>query len=118
MSDGQEDRKVIQCNYVEGTKIAAVGARAYVIWTNKGNGGDRVYILVRSRGARWVKKWETRTRLTNFRVKTIPPEHPIYREDWLADPAWEHWFLTAVGAPGPYPTDPAPLAQPNTGGAR
>ncbi len=73
-----EDRQVVQCNYAEGTGVAASGARAYVAQLNLGNANDRVVVLVRSRGGRWVEKWENTARLTNFRVKTLPPEHPLY----------------------------------------
>jgi hypothetical protein len=72
------DRKVIQCNYAERTGVASRGARAYVARLNNGNGNDRIVVLVRSRGSRWVEKWESADRLTDFRVKTLPPEHPLY----------------------------------------
>lgn len=72
------DRLVIQCNYVEGTKITPAGARAYLSLTNPGNAHDRIMVLVRSRGARWVRKWENTARLVDFRVKVLPPEHPLY----------------------------------------
>jgi hypothetical protein len=80
MMDGPAlpDLRVIQCNYAEGTKIAAEGARAYLVGTNPGNANDRVEVLVRSRGGRWVRKWEDVRRLVDFRVKTLPPEHPLY----------------------------------------
>lgn len=73
-----EDRKVVQCNYLEATGVAADGARAYVTRSNRGNDNDRVMVLVYSRGGRWVEKWENTSRLGNFRVKTLPPEHPLY----------------------------------------
>lgn len=79
-SPSTPDRRVVQCNYAEGTKIAAKGARAYVVYPNPGGGYDRIGILVRSRGARWVEKWERADRLCNFRVKTLPPEHPAVRQ--------------------------------------
>lgn len=72
------DRHVIQCNYTEGTNIAPEGARAYVVMPNPGNAHDRIEILVRSRGARWVRKWEDIRRLDRFRVKTLPDEHPLH----------------------------------------
>lgn len=72
------DRLVIQCNYAEGTKIAPEGARAYLALTNPGNANDRIQVLVRSHGARWVRKWESMKRLSTFRVKTLPPEHPLH----------------------------------------
>lgn len=73
------DRQAIACNYLEATNVAAQGALAYVILTNPGWGGERVMILVRSRGGRWVEKWENTRRLGNFRLKTICPEDPLYR---------------------------------------
>lgn len=83
------DIKVIQCNFAETTNIAPKGARAYITCSNNGNGNDRIPILVRSHGGRWVEKWERADRLTDFRLKTLPPEHPLYsrfeyavRDDW------------------------------------
>lgn len=74
----EEDYKAIRCNYAEGTNIASTGATAYVLHMNYGNANDRLHVLVRSRGGRWVEKWESTKRLTNFRVTTIPPGHPLY----------------------------------------
>lgn len=83
------DRRVVQCNYVSGTGVAAAGARAYLVRGNPGNGHDRIVILVRSRGGRWVEKYEDIRRLDGFRGKTLPPEHPMFRDeriwDWHAD---------------------------------
>lgn len=93
-----EDKKVVQCNFAVGTNIAPEGARAYVVRPNPGNGNDRILILVRSRGARWVEKWENTARLTNFRVKTIPPEHPLYAEERLFPAEYLGDLLAAVGA--------------------
>lgn len=78
LDDASADRKVIQCNYAEGTSSAPEGARAYVVLPNPGNGHDRIMVLFRSRGGRWVEKWESIKRLRDFRVKTLPPEHPMY----------------------------------------
>jgi hypothetical protein len=75
------DRKVIQCNFAEATKVASAGARAYVVLVNAGNAHDRIVVLVRSRGGRWVEKWESIRNLKDFRVKTLPPEHPLYTND-------------------------------------
>lgn len=77
------DRLVIQCNYTEGTNIASPGARAYLAMINPGNGNDRITVLVRSRGSRWVRKWENTARLADFRVKVLPPEHPLYGSEDL-----------------------------------
>jgi len=37
-------------------------------------------VELRSRGGRWVEKWEATRRLENFRLKTIPPEHPRFTD--------------------------------------
>lgn len=78
-----EDRRVVQCNYTEAVSEARAGARAYLVNPNLGNGADRIEILVRSRGGRWIEKWEDIRRLGDFRVKTLPPEHPLYGDDRL-----------------------------------
>lgn len=90
------DRRVVQCNYAEPTNIASAGARAYLVLPNPGNGHDRITILVRSRGARWVEKWERTDRLRDFRVKTLPPEHPLYSNDRLYPAEHAGDFLTAM----------------------
>jgi hypothetical protein len=88
------DRKVIQCNYVEATGVAVEGARAYVTRLNPGNGNDRIMVLVFSRGHRWVEKCEDARRLGNFRVKTLPPEHPLYeRAEWWEKPEFADGLL-------------------------
>jgi hypothetical protein len=79
------DRRVVACNLSEATKVAAQGAKAYVVLPNPGSGHDRIEVLVRSRGGRWVRKWENARRLTNFRAVTIPPDHPRYADERLWD---------------------------------
>lgn len=81
------DIHVIQCNYVVGTKVCSVGARAYVWLTNPGGGSDRIQVLARSRGGRFVERWEDVRHLRDFRLKTMPPEHPLYRR--LAGISWD-----------------------------
>lgn len=78
-------KRVIQANYAEATKYIAKGARVYVSNVNYGNGSERVLIVARSRGGRWVEKWESIKRLTNFRLKTLPLEHPKHKDDRIAD---------------------------------
>lgn len=78
-----DDRKVVQCNYAEGISPVAEGARAYVVYTNDGWDNERICVLARSRSGRWIEKWEDIRRLGNFRVKTLPPEHPLYSNDRL-----------------------------------
>jgi hypothetical protein len=79
------DRRVIQCNIAVGTKTAVQGARCYVLWLNPGWDNERLSLLIRSRSGRWIQKWERIENLTGFRVKTIPPEHPLYRDVRLVD---------------------------------
>lgn len=80
-----EDRRVVQCNYAVPVSIAAAGARAYLLRANPGGGSDRIVVLARSRGGRWVEKWEDIRRLDNFRAKTLPPGHPLYGDERIWD---------------------------------
>lgn len=77
------DRKVVQCNYTEDISSVAQGARAYVVYPNEGWASERICVLARSRSGRWIEKWEDVRRLGNFRVKTLPPEHPLYSNERL-----------------------------------
>jgi hypothetical protein len=83
---GMNDKQAIACNYAEPTNIANKGAKAYFCYGWAGGGYERVNILVRSRSGRLVQKWEHIRRLENFRLKTLPPEHPRYNDERL----W-HW---------------------------
>jgi hypothetical protein len=75
------DKKVIQCNFREGTSECAEGARAYVLDAEfAGDRVRRVQLLARSRSGRWIQKWEAAGRLRDFRFKTIPPEHAVYEK--------------------------------------
>lgn len=74
----EPDRLAVACNYAEGTAAVAEGALAFVWLTNPGGGNDRIQVLARSRGGRWIRKWEDMRRLTNFRRKNLPPEHPLW----------------------------------------
>lgn len=85
MPEPSTDRRVVACNYRAASKIARQGALAYVLLTNPGGGHDRMEILVRSRIGRWVRRWEDTRRLTNFRAKTLPPEHPRYDDERIWD---------------------------------
>lgn len=79
------DLRVVQCNIAAPTKVATRGSRAYLVRLNPGGGDDRIVVLVRSRGRRFVQKWENIKNLTDFRVKTVPPEHPMYHFADLID---------------------------------
>lgn len=61
----------VACNYAAGTKIARDGARCYLLWRT---GGDnrRCQVLVKSRGGRWVTKWEPIVMLDHFRLVRVP----------------------------------------------
>jgi hypothetical protein len=74
------DRYAVTCNYREGTNVARSGGKAYLAdWHWSGGGYERVRVVARSRGSRWVTKWEPLKRLKDFRSTTIPPEHPMYK---------------------------------------
>jgi hypothetical protein len=66
------------CNLLVDIPSARKGSLCYVVLQNEGHDGDRLFLLIRSRSGRWIEKWEARTRLTNFRVKTIPRENPMW----------------------------------------
>lgn len=124
------DKRVVACNST-GTRIFSPGALAYVVRDNPGNGNDRIVVLGRSRSGRWVEKYEPRSRLCNFRFKTIPLAHPLYDLlccDWVspadfalpvdtqAEPAGP-----AAGCPDPStdrPEDPPLDDHPNDGRRR
>lgn len=76
--DTPPDKRVVACNYAEGTKSVAPGALAFVLFGYRGMGNRHVEVLVRSRGRRHIRKVERLYRLKNFRLKTIPASHPQY----------------------------------------
>jgi hypothetical protein len=78
------DRRVVQCNYKRGKPYAAEGARAYMRFGLPGL-PDRAPVLVRSRSGRWIEHWEALDNLENFRFKTLPEEHPLYKDERIAD---------------------------------
>lgn len=67
----------IACNYAAGTKIARPGARCYLLWRT---GGDnrKCQVLAKSRGGRWVTKWEPIVMLDHFRFVRVPEARPEY----------------------------------------
>lgn len=67
------------CNVTEGTSAVAENAKAYVI-TTTGDGLERVEVLARSRGGRWIRWWTTTARLRDFRPVTIVPESPRFTD--------------------------------------
>jgi hypothetical protein len=73
------DRYAVVCNYREGTGTSRMGGKAYLAdWHWTGGGYERVRVVARSRGGRWIVKWEPIKRLTNFRSTTVPAESPDY----------------------------------------
>lgn len=79
------DKRVIACNLKEPTKHSAKGSLAYVLDPGTGSSGERVGVLLRSRGGRWIGIWQPATRLENFRFKTLPEEHPRHDDVRFAD---------------------------------
>lgn len=84
--------RVVACNFAVATKIASKGSLCYVLLDNPGWGNNRIVVLVRSRGGRWVNQWERVDRLTNFRMKTVVEADPVY--DRVKDSPYEE--------PGPF----------------
>ncbi len=82
--ENQPDLKRIACNYAIATSASAKGSLAYVLNPNAGNGFERMKLLSRSRGHRWIEIWEPLARLENFRAKTISPEDSLYVKLLLA----------------------------------
>lgn len=70
--------KVVACNYAVAVKTASKGSLCYVLRDNAGWGNERIVILSRSRGGRWIMRWERIDRLTNFRTKTVVADNPVY----------------------------------------
>lgn len=70
--------KVVVCNYAVATNTARKGSFSYVILDNPGNGNERIMLLSKSRGGRWIERWEQTSRLTNFRRKTVVAANPMY----------------------------------------
>lgn len=73
------DKVVIACNYAETSPEASAGALGYVCRVAFGDKA-RVLVWVRSRNGRWIQKWQRIINLTNFRLKTLPAEHPRYND--------------------------------------
>jgi hypothetical protein len=115
------DRQVIQCSYLDDTPFAPRGARAYVVRINPASGHDRIVVLARTHGNRWVQRWENTLRLGDFRVVTLQPGHDRHRDHRLRtftdDDA--NAFLTAIkAAPKPRADVAAAMARVHAGGAR
>lgn len=92
------DRRMLACNYLESTSVAAKGALAYVLLQFGGNLPDRIRVLVRSRSGRWVEKWESVRRLGSPRLETLPPGHPRYGDERLFGEAAEDHVRQFVAA--------------------
>lgn len=81
-----EDRRVIACNLRRARDGAvSTGAKCYVVRLNPGWGSERVEVLARSRSGRWIRRWERTTNLRDFRIQTLPVEHPLYRDERICD---------------------------------
>jgi hypothetical protein len=72
------DCYAIACNHA-GSRHISPGARCYLIEVSSAVPSIRV--LARSRGGRWVDTWVRSKHLGGFRVKTIPPSHPLYGDE-------------------------------------
>lgn len=75
-------RVVLQCNLL-GTRGQA--PRAYVGHPNLGNVAERIEVLVRHKRGAWAAFWVPIEQLGDFRVKTLPPEHPRFHDRRILD---------------------------------
>ena len=92
--------KAIVCNYLSGGSYVRKGAKAYVnVLYLGGNLPDRLKVEVKSRGGRWIEKWENSARLGNFRLTTISVDHPKFgeRRKFQADAEGLERLLRALG---------------------
>lgn len=69
---------LIACNHA-GNRYIKNGALAFVRYGNPGSGHDRIPVIVRTRGGRWVSKWTRMDKLSNFRLKWVYESHPVWR---------------------------------------
>lgn len=119
MTDDLPDKRYIAGNVRVACNVFSVGALCYVVYDNPGGGSDRVKVLGRSRGGRWVETWIAMSRLHNFRFKAIPPSHPRYGDMRLYDRSgqWETEYLRRLveaserHAPRELPSNPRPFTQ-------
>ncbi len=81
-----KETRTIACNYVEATKLAARGAKAYLFNPPPGNGGEQIEIVLRSRSGRWIRKWERIRRLGNFRAVTVVDREQVWSHLFHHDP--------------------------------
>lgn len=86
MMTERPDKYIVACNLSVSTRHCPKGGLAYIRWRA---GGDdrRVSLRARSHSGRWITIWYPLKRLRNFRIKTIPADHPRYQDDhmWLWD---------------------------------
>ncbi len=79
------ERKVIACNLLVDTKAASMGAAAYIVDAAYGNACNSVLLVIRTRTGRWVEKWERTWRVGCFRLKTLAPEDPRFKDERIPD---------------------------------
>lgn len=106
MSESKPDKRVIVCNYAEGISSVSKGSLCYVIDPGRGMGSERICIYARARDGRIIEKWEAIKRLENFRVKTLPPESPLYaRMEFVRDFNSEEYCAELIAAAARFKKD-------------
>ena len=93
------DKKIIVCNFATPRKTASEGTRAYFASNSGGTiDGGNVNLLYRSRGGRTIVKYERLKHLKDFRLATLPPDHPLYNDErvFKADEEWASKTLEHV----------------------
>jgi hypothetical protein len=71
------DKKAIACNVIAENAVFSAGSLAYLAGPPR---KSRILICGRSRSGRWVSFYIPVSNLSSFRFKTIPPEHPRFRD--------------------------------------
>jgi hypothetical protein len=76
-------RRVVLCELAKPTSGAPTGVRAYVALRDAGS--DHLDVLVRSSSGEWLRTWAPLSEFRRFRVKSLWPQHPLYRDERVYD---------------------------------
>lgn len=76
-------RRVVLCELAQPSSGRAVGVRAYVALRDPS--GDQLDVLVRSPSGHWVRRWAPLSQFRRFHVKSLSPQHPLYRDERVYD---------------------------------
>lgn len=78
------DKHAVACNTATERPFVPLGALCYIgpiLHRESPNPKNvRVLAVMRSRSGRWVQHWTPLHKLTSFRLKTLPWDHPRYND--------------------------------------